>query len=309
MNNELIERLGALGDHLDDERATVRSMAAPPVLAEGLTTRDSRRRLRSGRRVLSRTAAAAAVIASVFGIAIVRDGQNARVSTNESGVSVPVPVEVDDVPLATAKAPAPTRAPALDEVSTSVPVGFIPDPEGPYDPRDPIQRFLGVPADVEQSSEWSDRAQGRAVVECMAARGFVLDESTWQTLGFDPSSEEDKALLEALRGSDGCEEIANRQTNLLPAAEAQFAELDRAIRSDQRAVEAAAAVQDCVDRSESSDPTVIPGECADVANRSNQVFAQLSEEYSPAWIFEHRDMLGSLRDRIAGLIERSGSPG
>jgi len=73
-------------------------------------------------------------------------------------------------------------------------------------------------------------------------------------------------------------------------------------------------VQDCLDRngsnvfSASSDPTAMPDECVEFADRSNQVFAQLSEEYAPAWIFEHRDLLEALRDRIAGLIERSGTP-
>jgi len=304
MNNDLLDRLSALGDHLDDERASVRSTAT----GDGSATRDSSAGLRRGPRWLLGAAVAAAVIALVFGMATVRGSDAERLSTSNSRDRVPQSVVADDLPPATTTAPSTTEPPAQDVVSTSLPAGFVPEREGPNDPRDPIQRFLGVPADVEQSSEWADRAQGRAVVECMSNRGFVLDESTWQTLGFDPSSEEDQALFEALRGDGGCEEIAIRQTNLLPDAEAEFAVLDRTIRADPQSVEVVAAVQDCIERNESSDLTVIPAECSEVKVRSDQVFVQLSEEYAPAWIFEHRDILEPLRDRIAGLIERSGSP-
>lgn len=186
-----------------------------------------------------------------------------------------------------------------------MPEGFVPPRESPDDQRDPIQRFLLVPADLKKQTDWTDDAMNRAVVECMAAQGIQYETSRWQTDGFDPSSEEDQKAAAALNGDGGCEEVANRQTHLLPDGRAEFAKLDRTIRSDPRAVEVSAAVQDCLDRNGASEEVGIPEQCAEVAELSNEVFGELMEEYAPAWIFEHRETLESLRDRIAGLIERS----
>jgi hypothetical protein len=84
----------------------------------------------------------------------------------------------------------------------------------------------------------------QAIADCMKEAGF--DYAVPQPT--EGEIQQGTAAYEAaIRSPGGCEEQANARVYLLPSFQAEFDELDRAIRADPSAIEATTALMDCLD--------------------------------------------------------------
>lgn len=281
------------------DRIAYNECAAPPPIEELRDRGIARKRRRQ------RSTGVVASIAIVgIGIGAIAVGTQRQPSSGEAdGGPAESSVDARQAPEPEGTSP-PVDAPAVEAVD-EVPEGFIPPPVNSNDSRDPIQRFLNVPVDPVEATQWTQTATDQAVTECMAERGYSYEESTSESQVLDPLFGENPAFFEDLDGPEGCREWATRQTNLFPDGEEQFALLQQLISADPIAVEATSALQDCLAANDAVDSITVPEACATVRAVWDRVHVDLMEEYAPAWSFENRDTLEDLRDRIAGLVERA----
>ncbi len=288
---------------LDVLESIADSAGAPPSTLDDLFERHAARKRSRRRRVVS--SASFTIVAVGLGALALGGGQksyeNAVGDPTESNGPLPQTLE-PEITLPPIDVAAPSTAPSADESEL---VALIPPPVNVDDVRDPIQRFLGVPSDPAEASDWSLRATAQAVTECMVERGHVYEETVFEPQDLGPELTEKPTFLDDLEGADGCRARANEQTNLLPAANEQFAELNRLISADPRAVLATEALQDCLALNDATQAISIPDECIEVKSVWDEMHVGLMEEYAPRWILEHEATLAGLRDRLHDLVARS----
>lgn len=218
------------------------------------------------------------------------------------------PVAAPTTPAATAVSTAVTSTP-VSSLPTGPSLVSVPPKIGDDDQRDPIQRFLGVPKEPLDATEWSRLVTDQAVADCMLAAGFEYAVPQPVSGGVPYG---DPAFEAALRGDGGCDEQANVRVNLLPSFQEQFDDLTERITAspDPSAVAARQAVDDCLvanglDPQDVDDLRASADVCRAEYDLLGEISAELMEQYAPAWISEHQEALAARRDDLADLLARA----
>lgn len=179
----------------------------------------------------------------------------------------------------------------------------IPPLAGPQDPRDPIQRYLGVPADVDAAARWEFAHMERAVAECMTAAGFAYRERSFDAQDAPDPQASSPAYAAALNGfgpndGQGCTTTASNRVHALNAIPGALAEISNAVNSNPAVQEALAATAACLTSAGYDPQSPPPPAVASSCNQGQSVINSVRESVELTVMNEHYDFFVAFKAHL-----------
>jgi hypothetical protein len=210
------------------------------------------------------------------------------------------------VPPATPGDREPTTPP-LDAPSAGTVLVDIPASSSSDDWRNPLERFLGVPDDLDTAEKWNVQLMETAIDECMKRVGFEYEpvpfgsEVDPNVAYFSGLSADEQARYSLARWStagsgepgQSCDAEASNRVHVLNVLGSEYQPYDEAFRQDKRIRDVTAAIKECVEAAgdDPLDPRATSRPICEQQARWKAVSSKVTEEVQTLFIQDHYDVL------------------
>jgi hypothetical protein len=176
-------------------------------------------------------------------------------------------------------------------------VDIPPRVEGDW--RGPIERYIGVPVQVDDANQWDHDLMQAALMECMKSKGFSYFVSSYDVatgsvqVATDPNSEyfaqlapSEQERYAQVRWADaaGCEVAASNRVHLLNIMAAEYMPFEERLYGDESVQRAIADIRSCVESGGSQ------AECERTSNWQ-LVVQPVREVIETEFVIQYQDMI------------------